>query len=109
MHRVTPSKDRSPLRQWARYLSIPKNPEAFALPYDTNRYGYEQLADEVMIGEIKYLPKETNRFFAIGLKFIEHYMSFSDTIIIQMGCWGVSAGNDMANSFVDKGAKLYIA
>jgi hypothetical protein len=80
-----------------------------AEPYDTNRYVYEQLSDEVMIGEIKYLPKDKNRFFAIGPKFVEDYMSFNDTIIVQMGCYGVSAGNNMANAFLNKGAKLYIA
>jgi hypothetical protein len=80
-----------------------------AEPYDTNRYVHEQLSDEVMVGEIEYLPKERNRFFAIDPKFVEDYMTFNDTIIVQMGCYGVSAGNSMANAFLNKGAKLYIA
>jgi len=80
-----------------------------AEPYDMNRFVYEQLADEVVGGEVAYLPKDRNRFFALPPKFVRDYMSFNGTVIIQMGCWGISRENDMANAFLEKGADLYIS
>jgi len=67
-----------------------------------------------------YFPGEDIYYFAIGPKFVEKRMNgeFKDTVIIMMGCEGLGyinpstsarvAYTDMAEAFINKGAKVYI-
>ena len=68
-----------------------------------------------------YFPGENISYFAIGPKFVEKRMNgkFQNTIIIMMGCEGLGYVNtrtgtrikytDMAEAFINKGAKVYIS
>ena len=80
-------------------------------PYSRTKYVYEQLKDRV--GWVTYrfengTPKEPT-YFGISPLFVEQSMNgrFQDTIIILMGCNGLTYA-DMAQAFVQKGAKAYI-
>jgi hypothetical protein len=48
-------------------------------------------------------------YFAISPSFVTSYMgrSFNGSIIIAMGCYGMES-NDMAEAFVEEGAKAYV-
>lgn len=75
-------------------------------PYSKTRYALEQLRDEV--GTVLYPPSEI--YFAITPKFVQQCMKdkFEGTVIIMMGCDGLSA-TEMAEAFIEKGAKAYIS
>jgi hypothetical protein len=79
-------------------------------PYSETRYVPEQLRDEV--GMVLYssaqLPSEA--YFGIGPNFVQQCMKdkFEGTIIILMGCDGLD-GTQMANAFIEKGARTYIS
>ena len=81
-------------------------------PYSRTKYVYEQLKDRV--GWVTYrfengTPTEPT-YFGISPLFVEQSMNgrFQDTIIVMMGCNGLTYV-DMAQAFVQKGAKAYIS
>jgi hypothetical protein len=76
-------------------------------PYSDTRYVTEQLQDEV--GGVMY-PSTSDVYLGITPKFVQHCMKdkFEGTVIIMMGCDGL-AGTQMANAFIEKGAKAYIS
>lgn len=76
-------------------------------PYSQTRYVAEQLTKQVTFAR----PNKGNPLvFAISAKFITQSMEdqFTDTAIIMMGCDGLYS-EDVAHSFVQKGASTYIA
>ena len=81
-------------------------------PYSGTKYVYEQMRDR--IGWVTYrfengTPREPT-YFGIGPLFVKQSMNgrFQDTIIILMGCNGLTYA-DMAQAFVQKGARAYIS
>ena len=76
-------------------------------PYSSTKYVYEQLADQVLkfsfYGEPPY-------YFGISPLFVKYSMKgkFQNTTIIMMGCDGLK-NTDMAQEFIEKGAKVYIS
>jgi len=80
-------------------------------PYDQTKYVDEQLTDR-LVGAA-YSEEEKERgivYFGISPQFVRQSMSerFQNTIIIMMGCNGLTYP-DMAEAFVEKGAKVYIS
>lgn len=75
--------------------------------YSSTRYTYEQLTDQV--GNIGYSVNDTVAYFGISQEFVGSSMNgrFQNSIIIMMGCNGL-ASVEMAEAFVEKGAKAYI-
>lgn len=81
-------------------------------PYSQTKYVYEQLRDEV--GWVTYRlendkPKEPT-YFGISPLFVSQTMkgNFQDTAIVMMGCNGLTY-TDMAEAFIQRGAKVYIS
>jgi hypothetical protein len=75
--------------------------------YSQDKYVLEQLADEVHPAR---LSLGSRRLFAVGADFVNHFMKdrFRDSIILVVGCDGIRS-TDLAQSFIDNGAKLYIS
>lgn len=75
--------------------------------YDRNKYVLEQLAGQVM--EVSHFVDDQTYYFGINQKFVEDSMkgTFRGTVIIMMGCRGLPS-KSIAESFVGKGAKVYI-
>jgi hypothetical protein len=75
-------------------------------PYDRNRYVLEQANG--LVGSAQVDPSSPI-VFAVTPKFIRQTMQgrFSNTIIILGGCYGLS-GSDLAQAFVDKGARVVV-
>ena len=80
--------------------------------YSGTKYVYEQMRDRV--GWVTYrfengTPKEPT-YFGISPLFVKQSMNgmFQDTIIILMGCNGLTYA-DMAQAFIQKGARAYIS
>jgi hypothetical protein len=81
-------------------------------PYSRTKYVYDQL--KARIGWVTYrfengTPKEPT-FFGISPLFVEQSMNsrFQGTIIVMMGCNGLTYA-DMAQAFIQKGARAYIS
>ena len=77
---------------------------------DFTKYVNEQLADQVMgVSFLPYRPGD-KVYFGITPKFIRECAKgkFSNSIIIAMGCDGLRY-TDMAEAFIQKGAKVYIS
>lgn len=75
--------------------------------YSTQKYIKQQLAHQV--GIVKYSASDTEMYFGICPGFVQEYMKgrFENTTIIMMGCDGLM-GTQMAEAFIQKGAKVYI-
>lgn len=73
----------------------------------SSRYPNEQLAGQV--GKVKYSATAEEEYFGICPNFVKQCMEgkFQNTIIIAMGCDSL-AGTQMANAFIENGAKVYI-
>ena len=77
-------------------------------PYSQMKYVYEQLTGQVGIVTFLYHEEEPP-YFGISPKFIRSMNErFSNTIVIMMGCDGLTY-TDMAEAFIEKGAKVYIS
>ena len=76
-----------------------------AEPYDAKKHILEQITGEVHIGRTNYNEQSV---FAIGAPFIRKYLNLDNTLIIQMGCNGISS-NDLAEAFLESGAVAYIS
>jgi hypothetical protein len=76
-------------------------------PYSTTKYVEEQLNDRVLKFSFN---GETPFYFGISPLFVKYSMdgNFQNTAIIMMGCDGLK-NPDMAQAFIDKGAKVYIS
>ena len=76
-------------------------------PYSKTKYVYEQLTDQV--GKAQLLRGET-WYFGISQNFVTSSMrgTFKNTTIIMMGCEGL-INTDMAEAFVERGARVYIS
>jgi len=80
-------------------------------PYSKAKYVYEQLTDQlVSVNFIEDQKPVEPSFFGITPEFIKHSMSgdFQKAIIIMMGCNGLTY-TDMAEAFIEKGAKVYVS
>jgi hypothetical protein len=75
--------------------------------YRHDKYVLEQLTDEVHSARPSL---GSGRLFAIGADFVNHFMKdrFQDSTILVMGCDGIRS-TDLAQAFIDNGAKLYIS
>ena len=76
-------------------------------PYSNAKYVHEQLADRVIRCSFYGEPPF---YFAISPLFVKFSMNgnFQNTVIIMMGCDGLK-NTDMAQAFIEKGAKVYIS
>jgi len=77
---------------------------------DSTKHVNEQLADQVMgVTFLPYRPGD-KAYFGIPPKFIRECAKgkFSNSVIIAMGCDGLRY-TDMAEAFIQKGAKVYIS
>ena len=74
--------------------------------YSTTKYVYEQLSGQ--LGRVIY-HEESPEYFGIGPEFVKSsmYGAFNNATVIMMGCEGLTY-TEMAEAFVDKGAKVYI-
>ena len=78
-------------------------------PYSTKKYVYKQLDEQITaVGFTPYTEGDP-LFFGIGPRFVKLSMNgrFQNTVIIMMGCFGLTYF-EMAESFIQKGAKVYI-
>jgi hypothetical protein len=74
------------------------------------KYVYEQLNDQLQgVAFLPYKPGDPT-YFGIPPKFVKLSMNgkFQDATIIAMGCDGLTQ-TDMAEAFIEKGAKAYIS
>lgn len=79
-------------------------------PYSKKKYQLEQVTDRIV--PVTYTTEEAKKgifYFGITPKFVRQDMkeTFLNTAIIMMGCNGLTY-TDMAQAFIDKGAKVYI-
>jgi len=76
-------------------------------PYSKNRHLLEQLDDQVTYARTR---ADAPWCFAISAEFIDESVEeqFDNTVIIMMGCDGLHF-EDLAQSFIQKGASIYIA
>jgi len=76
--------------------------------YSRQKYIKEQLAHQV--GIVKYSASDTEMYFGICPGFVQQCMKggFKNTTIVMMGCDGLM-GTQMAEAFIQKGAKAYIS
>lgn len=102
------------LRTHSALVSTDKPPVTLftSEPYSQTAYVYEQLRDQV--GWVTYrfengTPKEPT-YFGIGPLFVKDSMNgeFQDSVIVMMGCNGLTY-TDMAEAFIQRGAKVYIS
>jgi len=75
-------------------------------PYSETRHVTEQLTEQLAMARI---TKHHPWVFAIGAKFVTRSMEgkFDNTVIIMMGCSCLYL-EDLAQSFIDKGASTYL-
>lgn len=75
-------------------------------PYDPNRYVVEQAAGLVGAAQAS---EGSQVVFAVTPKFIRETMrgKFADAIIVLGGCYGLQ-GSELAQAFVDKGARVVV-
>jgi len=73
--------------------------------YKKSKYVYEQLTGQLL--EVTY---DYQSYFAITSSFVENSMNgrFKNSTIMMMGCSGLMT-TDMAEAFVERGARAYIA
>jgi len=66
-------------------------------------------ADQLRI--VAYKETDQDRYFGITPAFVQQRMkgTFSNSIIIVMGCDGLRSGTTMAPAFINRGAKVYIS
>ena len=70
-------------------------------PFDGSKYVLEQLSGEVHIATC---PSSDGLLFAVGSRFVEHYLVGLDgSLVVLMGCDGLT-GTDLGESFIDVGA-----
>ena len=77
--------------------------------YSTTKYLPEQLVGQV--GRVWYgKVGEGTPYFGVNQEFVRQGMKgrFQNTLVIMMGCNGLSYTDAMARAFVEKGAKIYI-
>jgi len=78
--------------------------------YSSQKYLYEQLTKQIV--SVHYLPFNEGdpEYFGIWPGFIKQTMRgrFNGTVILVMGCDGLRYA-DMAEAFIEKGAKVYIS
>lgn len=102
-----------------RVHSTATNPDLAEVPvtlftserYDSTRYVYEQLTDQIF--HVAFSSEEKEKgiiYFGITPLFVTQSMKgkFPNTAVIMMGCQGLS-NSLMAQAFVEKGAKVYIS
>lgn len=79
-------------------------------PYSKTKYICEQLTDQVWEGQLGTGFIEGQTYFGISPEFVEKGMSgrFEDATIVMMGCNGLTY-TDMAEAFIQRGAKVYIS
>jgi len=79
-------------------------------PYDENKYLEERRNGLLTKGEYLFEQQSGRFYFAITPKFIENLAGgFPKSVIIAMGCWSLKTEcHEMAQSFINKGAKAYI-
>ena len=75
--------------------------------YSQDKYVLEQLVDEVHPARPSL---GSERLFAVGADFVNHFMvdRFRGSVVMVMGCDGIRS-TDLAEAFVDNGARLYIS
>lgn len=80
-----------------------------AEPYSTSKYVYAQLSDRLVSVHYREGDKE-QVYFGIFPSFVKSSMNgrFRNSTIIMMGCNGLRY-TDMAQAFIEKGAKVYIS
>ena len=79
--------------------------------YEQSKYIYQQLTDQLWGAVYSEEDREKGIiYFGISPLFVKHSMNgkFENTIIIMMGCDGLTY-TDMAEVFIQKGAKVYIS
>jgi hypothetical protein len=77
--------------------------------YSTSRHVYEQLSDQLV--SVHYREGSNERlYFGIFPSFVKSSMNgrFNNSMIIMMGCNGLKF-TDMAEAFIEKGAKAYMS
>jgi hypothetical protein len=77
--------------------------------YSTSEYLPEQLTDQLWEGQLGTGFVEGQTYFGISPEFVKKGMKgkFQNTTLIMMGCNGLTY-TDMAEAFVEKGAKVYM-
>jgi hypothetical protein len=77
-----------------------------AEPYSQSAYVYEQLTDRLAETYVQNGPP----YFAITAQFVLHEMKgqLPDSIVMIMGCSGLTVNPQLASAFLDKGAKTVI-
>lgn len=75
-------------------------------PYSQGKYVYEQLTDHLVQGLIQSRPS----YFAVEPGFVSSEMHgrFPDSTVILMGCAGLQGNPELAQAFVDKGARFFV-
>jgi hypothetical protein len=75
--------------------------------YSQNKYVYEQLTNQLVQGIV---PPSAQTYFAIEAGFVGSEMQgrFPDSTVILMGCGGLQGKPQLANAFIDKGAKFFV-
>jgi len=76
--------------------------------YSRTKYVWEQLTDQLLIAS--YSIPEPPYYFGITPKFVTSSMrgKFQNSVIVMMGCEGLN-NTEMAEAFIEKGAKVYIS
>jgi hypothetical protein len=76
--------------------------------YDSGKYEWEKEHGLIVRG--KYLTGSEESYFAVTSLFIGNLAGhFPKSVIIAMGCWSLKPGcEQMAQAFLDKGAKAYV-
>jgi len=76
-------------------------------PYDPNQYVLEQT--DLLVGPAQATTRGPV-VFAVTPKFIRETMQgrFAGTIIVLAGCYGIASGGDLAQAFIDKGARVVV-
>jgi hypothetical protein len=78
-------------------------------PWDETRYAYEKATDQILGAAFIPYHEGDPVYFAITSKFVKLSMSgkFNSTTIVMMGCSALTYA-DMAEAFIEKGAKVCI-
>ncbi len=75
--------------------------------YTQNKYVYDQLTNQLVQGVV---PPSRQTYFAIEAGFVGAEMKgqFPDSTIVLMGCAGLQGNHQLAEAFIDKGAKFFV-
>lgn len=78
-------------------------------PWDETRYAYEKATDQILGAALIPYHEGDPIYFAITSKFVKLSMNgkFNSTAIVMMGCSALTH-TDMAEAFIEKGAKVCI-